>query len=30
MLGLNGVGPSKIDRYGEAFLEVIRNAEPIA
>ena len=30
MLGLNGVGPSKLDRYGEAFLEVIRNAEPIA
>ncbi len=28
MLGLNGVGPSKLDRYGEAFLEVIRNAEP--
>lgn len=30
LLGLNGVGPSKLDRYGEAFLEVIRNAEPIA
>jgi ATP-dependent DNA helicase RecQ len=30
MLGLNGVGPSKLDRYGEAFLEVIRNAEPVA
>jgi ATP-dependent DNA helicase RecQ len=29
MLGINGVGPSKLDRYGEAFLEVIRNAKPI-
>jgi len=30
MLGINGVGPSKLDRYGDAFLEVIRNAKPIA
>ena len=26
MLGLNGVGPNKLERYGDAFLEVIRNA----
>jgi ATP-dependent DNA helicase RecQ len=30
MLGISGVGPSKLERYGEAFLEVIRNAKPIA
>jgi len=30
MLGISGVGPNKLERYGEAFLEVIRNAEPIA
>jgi len=30
MLGISGVGPSKLDRYGEAFLEVIRSAKPIA
>jgi len=30
MLGINGVGPSKLDRYGEAFLEVIRHAKPVA
>ena len=27
LLGINGVGPSKLDRYGEAFLDVIRNAK---
>jgi ATP-dependent DNA helicase RecQ len=27
MLELNGVGPNKLERYGDAFLEVIRNAE---
>jgi ATP-dependent DNA helicase RecQ len=26
MLGISGVGPTKFDRYGHAFLEVIRNA----
>jgi ATP-dependent DNA helicase RecQ len=30
LLGINGVGPSKLDRYGEAFLEVIRDAKPVA
>ena len=29
MLGLNGVGPNKLERYGDAFLEVIRDAKPI-
>jgi len=28
MLGINGVGPNKLERYGDAFLEVIRNADP--
>jgi ATP-dependent DNA helicase RecQ len=27
MLEINGVGPRKLEQYGEAFLEVIRNAE---
>ena len=30
LLGISGVGPNKLDRYGEAFLDVIRNAAPIA
>jgi ATP-dependent DNA helicase RecQ len=30
LLGISGVGPNKLDRYGEDFLEVIRNATPIA
>lgn len=30
MLDISGVGPSKLDRYGDAFLEVIRDAEPVA
>jgi ATP-dependent DNA helicase RecQ len=30
LLGISGVGLNKLDRYGEAFLEVIRNAAPIA
>jgi ATP-dependent DNA helicase RecQ len=30
MLGISGVGPNKLDRYGAAFLEVIRNAKPAA
>ena len=29
MLGLNGVGPNKLERYGDAFLAVIRDAKPI-
>jgi ATP-dependent DNA helicase RecQ len=30
MLDISGVGPSKMDRYGDAFLKVIRDAEPVA
>ena len=28
MLDLNGVGPNKLERYGDAFLAVIRDAAP--
>jgi len=30
LLGISGVGPNKLDRYGEDFLEVIRSGAPIA
>ena len=29
LLGISGIGPNKLDRYGKAFLEVIHNATPI-
>ena len=29
LLGISGIGPNKLDRYGKTFLEVIHNATPI-